>query len=171
MKYVATVFFLSFFTLSHAQNAPDSIPAWFAEHMQQMVGTWETDNANYLNEHETWDAYGIIWEYGIGEMSINGRLYGIKDGERSGDFWEFKTFWNPEDGKVYAYRFGGNGTVGKGEMAEEKMLQIFYNPDGTAYKVGHKAWFDDQGNHHTQSYNVSDVGDWEKRRYYVWKKK
>lgn len=171
MKLLFTSAFVLIINFSFGQNSPQQIPEWFKTHMEEMVGTWKTDNAKYMSENETWDAYGMVWEYGIGKMSINGRLYGIEDGEKSGDFWEFKTFWNPDDGKVYAYQFGGNGTLGKGEATEDSVLQTFYYPNGQSAKVGHKAWFDEEGKHHTKSFNVTDDGKWEDRRYYVWKKR
>lgn len=170
MKLLYTSAFVLLINFSFAQNSSEQMPEWFKKHMEEMVGTWKTDNAKYMSENETWDAYGMVWEYGIGNMSINGRLYGIKDGEKSGDFWEFKTFWNPDDGKVYAYQFGGNGTFGKGVATEEQVSQTFYYPNGQSAKVGHKAWFDEEGNHHTKSFDITEQGEWKDRRYYVWEK-
>lgn len=153
-------------------------PEWLVDHMEHMTqgsGIWIADNSEYKSDQEPMDAYATEWKWGLGRKSITGRLYGIQDGKETGTYWEFRTFWNPVEEKVYAYQFGAGGAVAKGEatFTETGFLRIeqtFYNPDGTTAGVGHKSK-DLPGIHETQSFDINEKGEWVKRRFYRWKLK
>jgi len=160
---------LLFSTISIFCNAQSEMPKWFKNHMEFMVGNWKTSNDEYKSDKEPIEAFGMTWDYGIGKQSLVGSLYAYKDGEKTGNLWEFRAFYNPGDQKVYLYQFGTNGTVGMGVMEEGKMLQTFYHTDGSEHKVGHKVE-EEPGIHKTWSFNVSENGEWKGDRYYVWEK-
>ena len=145
------------------------IPEWFQKEMKIRVGTWIASNEEYKGEQEPYDSYGMEWKLGTGGNSMTGTLYGIIDGKNTVPFWEFRTFWHPVDKKVYAYQFGYGGAVGMGEMLPHRVDQVFYNPDGTVSRSGHKSE-DKDGKHIASSFNIDADGKWTPRRSYTWTK-
>jgi hypothetical protein len=104
-----------------------------------------------------------------------GRLFGLKDGKEENTFWEFRSVWHPGEKKAYAYQYGGDGTLGVGVMEHRKgnrtrSDQTFFRPDGSSDRVGHEAWFDEDGAQHTHSFDIQEDGTWKKRRFYIWKR-
>lgn len=150
------------------------IPEWVLSHWEEMTqgtGVWITDNWEYKYEQEPYDAYGLKWEYGLGNKHLKGRLYCIKEDQDVGAMWQFTEYWDPMTAKLRVIQVGGDGTVGTGDLqlTEEgkiKEKQHFVSPGGGAFVSGHEAWVEDN-QHHTQSFNIVDEM-WEKRRYYVW---
>ena len=171
MKYFHTLCFSVFLiTIASAQEMPE----WFKDHMEYIVqgsGTWIADNSAYMNDQEKTEHYATEWEYGLGNQSIKGRLYGLINGEEVGTYWEFRTFWNPVEQKAYAYQFSGFGAVGMGEMTYENGVtiidQMFYYPNGTTQGSGHKSK-DFSGYQEITSFTITKEGVWEKNRFYKW---
>lgn len=154
----------------------DSIPKWVIEHWEFLTGeggTWIADNSTYKNTSEPYEAYGMKWEWGFAQRSIKGSLYGIKDDEQAGVFWEFHSVWHPGEKKVKEYQFGSDGTLGIGELrrtGEQSLEQYmqFFAPDGSVSSTGHRVEIKN-GEQHSQSYIIRDSGEWEERRFYIWK--
>lgn len=148
-------------------------PATVLQNWEKLIGTWVADNSAFKNENDTIDAYGIEWSWGLGKQSLIGRLYGIRDGKEIATFWEFREFWHPGDGTVFATQFGVDGTYGVGPHTirpdgTSEMVQTFYNPSAkTISKVGHRSTLEGDV-HTTASFDVDDTGRWTPRRTYVW---
>lgn len=151
------------------------IPAWALEEMRGQVGRWIADNSAYRSEVEPYDAYGLEWHWGLGEKSLTGRLFGLRDGEEVGTFWEFRQFWHPGERKLTLQQFGGDGTVGIGvamplDGGELLLMQEFFAPDGTVQRVGHRS--ERRGDvNRTSSFDVTQDGGSRERRHYVWQRR
>ncbi len=151
------------------------MPAWAKAEMQRMVGTWLADNSAYQSTDEPIDAYGMEWQWGIGEQSLTGRLYGLRDGAEIGTFWEFRQFWHPGENQLLLYQFGANGTVGWGPLRqtaekENEMIQTFVGPDGHSSQVGHRTVFTSADEHVGSSFTVDADGTWTENRSYTWRR-
>ena len=152
-------------------------PAWFGEHMSFLTeggGRFVADNELHESPAEPFDAYGMEWTYGIGEMSVTGRLFGLKEGRELGTFWEFRTYFDPDSRRVRVLQFGADGTVGDGWLAPAEgseagalaAEQTFSSPDGTTREVRHES-VDADDVHTTTSFQRTD-GEWVRDRGYVW---
>ena len=151
--------------------APDWLLADWAEKTAGS-GIWITDNSEFRSEQEPFDAYGLQWEYGLGDRSLFGRLYCLREGEEVRTAWQFLIYWDPAAAVARVVQIGSDGTVGQGTIyrlddgrIEER--QLFVSPQGGSFESGHRAWTD-EGAHHTRSYSIDD-GEWTARRYYIWR--
>lgn len=156
-------------------NTSAPAPQWYLDDVDFLTrdgGRWVASNADYQGENEPMEAYVIEWEKGYAN-SMTGRLYGIVDGEPTGDFWRFRQYWHPGKGKAILEQFGLGGAVGVGTLWQDgdvnKTLQTFYAPDGSASDQGHEAHNPDGDTHVTASFDVAD-GVWKERRSYSWKR-
>lgn len=155
-----------------------TIPSWLRNHMSFLArdgGRWITDNSGYRAEGEPFDGYGIEWRWGLGELSLTGRLFGLQDGEEQGTFWEFRTVWHPGLGQAMAYQFGASGVVGEGIIehtgaGQTRMTQTFHGIDGSSFTVGHESEDAPDGTHITKSFDIQPDGSWKPRRTYVWRR-
>ena len=169
-----TLAFILFFALCQAQDQK-GVPEWFTKDMEKLVGTWVTSNAEYQSENEPFDEYGLEWKWAIGKSSMTGRLYGLKNGEEQGTFWEFRQYWDFATDKAMLVQYGWNGTIGSGNVEHEgdgktKIGQVFTTPDGVSSNTGHKAHFENE-KHVTASFNIDEKGNWTKDRSYTWERK
>ncbi|GAA4274868.1 hypothetical protein GCM10022258_41640 [Aquimarina gracilis] len=140
--------------------------------MEQSIGTWITDNAVYKNENEPFDQYGMDWQWSIGKQSITGKLYGIINGKKQGVFWEFRQYWDFDTNKGIVAQYGTDGTIGIGpivnkENYQTEMIQKFVSPNGSKTKHGHRSTLKN-GKLTTSSFDISENGNWKKRRSYIW---
>jgi len=155
--------------------APHPAPQWFLDDIDFLTrdgGRWVASNADYQSESEPMEAFVMEWKADYAN-SITGRLYGMIDGEPTQDFWRFRQYWHPGEGKAVLEQFGIGGAFGIGSLWPEdgsnKLLQTFYAPGGGAAEQGHKATNPDADTHVTTSFDV--VGDeWTERRRYTWKR-
>ena len=158
--------------LSQSALPKEVLADW--ENLTQSGGNWVADNAAYKNDNEPFEAYGLTWTWGFAKKSVNGTLYGIRDGKKTGTFYEFKMFYHPKENKTIYYQFGTDGTVGEGEVkifgAMSEILTTFYMPGGDSYKQRHEEE-KKNGQRHSQDFNLKNDGTWEKGRTYVWKLK
>lgn len=120
------------------------------------------------------EAYEIEWRWGIGQQSVVGAMYGIKEGQRTGPMWEFRQYWNPATKAVTVMQFGADGTVGGGELQsagpDSTMLeQVFHAPEGASFRFGHRGRHTPDADY-AYSFMVSEDGEWRPRRQYVWKR-
>ncbi|MEZ5916240.1 MAG: hypothetical protein R3C40_01475 [Parvularculaceae bacterium] len=69
-------------------------------------GRWIADNKVYKNDNETFDAYGIEWVSGFNGATMTGRLFGIRDGKETSNFWEFRQYWHPGRKQGVLEQFG-----------------------------------------------------------------
>jgi hypothetical protein len=149
------------------------IPPEVLANWEQLIGTWIADNTRFRSEQEPFDAYGIDWNWGQGNRSLTGRLYGLQAGRDIGTFWQFREFWHPGEAQVIAMQFGSGGVYGAGPHRIEpdgtsEMLQTFFDPSaGTVERVGHRSELRAR-EHVTRSFNVSIDGTWTPRREYTW---
>ncbi len=150
-------------------------PQWYVDDIEFLTrggGRWVADNSSYQGENEPFDAYGIEWKARYAN-SMTGRLFGIKDGVETGNFWEMFQYWDAGTGEAVVTQFGFGGAVGLGRSWREdgvnKTEQTFYAPDGSASSTGHKARNPDADSHETKSFDIID-GVWKLRRTYIWKR-
>ena len=117
-----TILLLILFCLTNLDGKAQEIPNWLIQEWSYLTtgtGIWETDNSEYKKESEPFEKYRLVWTYGLGKKSIEGKLYGIKEGENIETFWKFRTFWHPVEKKAFTEQFGGDGTYGIGELFVE----------------------------------------------------
>lgn len=115
MRLSAILIFLLSACSSSFSQIPERVKAEW-EMLASGSGTWIADNSAYKNENETADAYGVSWTYGIGKTSLNGKLFGIKDGKEMGTFWEFRMYYHPSEKKLMYQQYGWGGMLGIAEM-------------------------------------------------------
>ena len=169
MKKLGIALLLSMFTTVVSAQ----IPEWYQIEMSRLVGTWVANNNEYMNENETDNAYAITWEWGAGKTSLLGKLYGMKDGERTYEYWQFVQFWDSEQEKVRLIQISGTGVKGEGfiERVNEtktKLQQTFVTPGGKSFEEGHRTEiFPDH--EVTTSYKIKEER-WVEKRSYTWYK-
>lgn len=153
------------------------IPEWVMEDWNfQMshTGIWIADNTAYQGEEEPFDAFGMQWEWGIGQRSLKGRLFCLQAEKEVATVWEFLQYWDFETKALRMIQIGGDGTLGQGTVENQgggktKSRERFCTPAGPCFEVGHETWKKDE-DFYTQSFDIVD-GQWSKRRLYVWKQK
>lgn len=161
-----------------ADTPPEaSIPApqWYLDdiaHMTRSGGRWVASNADYMSENEPMQAYVIEWSAGYANC-MTGRLFAILDGEETGDYWRYRQYWHPGEGKIVLEQFGFGGAAGFGVVWRDgdnmKTVQTFYPPNGAPDLRGHIAYNPDEDTHVTESYAIID-GEWRLNRTYTWKR-
>lgn len=174
---VASLFLLTGITCIYGQSKDEHrMPDWLRAHMEFLArddGYWVTENSNYKSENEPSDAYSLEWRWGIGKQSLIGRLSGLQDGREIGTFWEYRLVWHPGEKQAILYQFGRDGTFGYGPLHQHdaetnELEQTFFNTDGSSWTGRHHTK-DSGDEHHTTSFVLRD-GNWEKNRYYVWRR-
>ncbi len=168
MKYVPAFFFL--FITSHI--AFSQTPKWFTDQIKVMEGVWLADNSEYMNEQETDDTYGLEWKPGVGGTSLMGELFGLKDGKKTGSYWQFFQYYDEGEDAIIVIQVSPWGTSGRGKLIKNgdnktKLDQVFSNSDGTSYRVGHTTEFF-EGYEISISYDINSAGEWIKSRTYKW---
>jgi len=172
-----TVVFIQFCITATAQSTQDPIPVkvrLYWETLTKDSGYWVADNKSYNNSNEPFDAYGLIWILGLANNSVNGTLYAIRNGKKAGRLFEYKMFYHPSKKRVIIEQFGTDGTYGIGELVidadfKTDLIQDFTNPTGIGYKTRHIEEIKNE-DRYSQSYNQKPNGDWEKSRFYIWKR-
>jgi hypothetical protein len=156
---------------------PISPPQWYLDDIRNLAadgGRWIADNSAYMNEQEPYEAYGVEWVSGFDGATMSGRLFGVKDGKETVNFWEFRQYWRPDIKQAVVEQFGWGGAVGIGTLAADgegtTSDQTFYNSDGSATRTGHKSSYPDNNTHVTDSFDIVD-GKWNPRRSYTWIRK
>lgn len=158
-----------------ASETATPAPQWYLDDIAFLTrdgGRWAADNSQYQGDDDPFDAYVIEWKAGYA-YSMSGRLFGLKDGEETGDFWEMFQYWDPGKGEAVVTQFGFGKAVGLGRAWVEDGVsmseQRFYAPDGSISGIGHKARNPDANTHVTESFDIVD-GAWKPRRTYTWKR-
>ncbi len=163
--------------VERALEAPPAVPApqWFLEDVSFLTregGRWIASNADYKSDMEPYDAYGLEWKLGFAN-SMTGRLYGVQNGEETGDFWQFRQYWHPGKGEAVLEQFGAGGAIGVGALKHasgvNQMVQTFYAPDGGVSETAHASHNPDADTHVTESFDIVD-GERKPRRVYTWKR-
>ncbi len=159
------------------QETSHPIPAWFKQHIAESVrgtGTWITDNSEYQSPQERAEAYGLRWQTGLGGLSLKGDLYGIQAAQAGQVYWEFRSYWDPLEGKAMVHQYGADGTLGVGSLAQlkngqEELLQVFVRPGSAPRKSRHLSWFEGEQKL-TQSFRWEHDA-WVPERIYAWDRK
>lgn len=169
-----TAFLSLLLLLSAAHPAYTQIPDWYKTELERLAGTWLTDNSEYMSEQETDDTYGLEWKWGAGNNNLLGELFGMRDGKRTGTYWQFFQYWDSQENTAIVIQVSPEGTIGKGTLNLEgkdktKLVQTFTNPDGSGFKYGHITQIFD-GHQISTSYNVSENDGWTLSKTYKWVK-
>jgi hypothetical protein len=149
-------------------------PQWLSSYYEfftKGTGCWLASNANYVNENEPSDAYKVVWTSAIGGNGKKGRLYGLENGIKTPDFWEFRIYWNGASQQLETQQFGHGGVVGEGFLTQESatryiQIQDFSLPAGQAWRDKHTIELVGE-THVTTSYDW-DGKEWQKSRSYTW---
>jgi hypothetical protein len=158
-----------------AADAVVEMPDWLKNDMTRLVAAgdrWITDNGAYRSVNEPADAYGLEWQWGLGNQSVTGRLFGLASGREIGTYWQFRIYWHAGRREAVALQWGVDGTVGEGTSRqtgngdEIEMIQTFTGPDGSSSRTRHLATTTETV-HDTRSFDFAD-GQWKPRRNYVW---
>jgi len=152
-------------------------PEWFVKHLKTMTesnGRWIANNDAHRSDSEPFDAYGMAWRWGIGKKSATSRLFVVRGGEDLGTLWEHRTAWHPGENKAISHAFGSDGSYGVGTLEpvnehEIKVVEQFFDPNGSTYSTGHRVIDLGNGEIKMQSFGITPDGRWEPRRTYVWK--
>jgi len=155
-------------------ETPTAAPEWFIREIATLTagsGRWIADNSEYKSEQEPFEAYGTEWVASFDGTTMTGRLFGIKDGKETVNFWEFRQYWHPGRGEAVVEQFGWGGTVGVGtawkDGDETRSDQSFFTPGGGVSRTGHVSRFSDDDTHVTESFDIAD-DVWTARRSYTW---
>ncbi len=149
-----------------------ALPDWLKKEMENQVGTWKASNAQYHSATEPFTEFVVEWNWGIGNHSLDGRLYGLIDGEPTDDFWVFKQFWDSEKNQARLLQFGYGGRVGDGFLrpigqGQIETIQVFSAPNIKPFEERHLNLLTPDGLL-TTSFNKSEQGEWQGRRSYTW---
>ncbi len=148
------------------------IPDWFIEDLNNHIGIWKTDNSSYKSTDEAIDAYGIEWSWGIDQKSIVGHLYGFQNAAKTADFWQFRYYWDPADGKAIIVQYGYGGVLGKGLVkplgnGTSESIQTFFSPGQPSRKIKHEETLTGDIQIST-SFRLDENEEWIKDRHYTW---
>jgi hypothetical protein len=163
-------------TPSQAQPA-HTMPEWWIAHVDFISrdgGLWVAPNpANEDDDANQPDAFAMHWRAENGDHVLVGRLYGLEDGQETQTFWTFREFWHPGERKAYLHQWGGDGIYGVGEVTMQgnrsELVQIFWLPDGRAWRDGHRT-LEDGDTYVTDQFLIDDAGTWTPNGGYVWRR-
>lgn len=149
-----------------------TVPNWFMNCNAELQGVWITDNLEYFSEEEPFVKYIVEWQYGIGNQSLTGKLFGQDRNGRKTVFWEYRQYWDNETGEAVLLQFGTNNIIGEGSLhykAEGKYesIQVFTLSDGRNWIEKHESSLSGDSMV-TVSYEKSSEEDWKKKRTYLW---
>ena len=157
-----------------AQQA--GIPEWFTREMERDIGSWVTDNAAYHSENEPMDHYVVDYYWDNYRVSIRGELYGLIDGKKTRNFWEFHKYWDFKTQAPILFQIAADGSTGAGpfqyneDHSENSLVQDFAWSDGSVVKMGHKTIVFDEISHVDSTYTIGEDGVWAFNRTYRWDK-
>jgi len=157
-------------------DEPKTIPQWFMKDLENNIGRWIADNSKHKSEKEPSTSYGIEWKWGIGKTSIIGRLFGVVDGKETGDFWQFRQYWDNVKGEGIIVQFGHGGVMGIGNVKQveniedtTQTVQTFSLTDGRTWEQKHILKMEKTQFVGT-SYDKDKDNNWVKSRSYTWLK-
>lgn len=168
------ILLMSLIALNSNAQVTESVPPWFKQNMEQSIGVWIADNGTYKSKDEPFESYVMEWQWGVGKASIVGKLYALMDGQKTGNFWEFRQYWDLENKQGIVVQYGSNGVIGSGPMTLDSdegttLDQWFVNPDGSKVRHGHRSKLE-ENSLVTTSFDIDASGKWTKRRSYTWRK-
>lgn len=160
-----------------AESARADPPAWWPAHVEFMTrggGTWETPAPAPANGAQAPDAYGMQWKPVNDGAGLVGRLYGVRAGRETDEYWTFREFYHPGRGVVIIEQWGGSGVYGLGETTAPSANrgetdQTFWLPDGRAWREGHRT-IEDGERYHTEVFDIDADGTWTRRDGNVWQR-
>lgn len=133
---------VTFFLSLSLNELLGQLPFWVKEEFERLEGTWITDNSEFVSDTETDDHYAVEWSMGVGNQSMTGILYGLRDNRMTHEYWQFFQFWDPARQAVRVIQVAVFGAVGDGYMMPSDsstflVEQIFVNPDQSQYQQDH----------------------------------
>lgn len=151
-------------------------PDWWGEHVRFMSadgGTWVTPNAKAEKPDDP-DAYAMTWTAASAGRLLNGRLYGLKDGREVAEYWTFKEFYHPGEGRVVVQQWSSWGVYGEGETTcpapnRGQLDQTFWLADGRHWREGHRT-LENGDEYVTEVYDIDADGKWSLRDSNTWKR-
>lgn len=153
---------------------PKGIPIWYVKHLQQEIGLWVADNSAHFNDNEPYISYGIEWKKGVDNTSITGELFGINALGNRELFWQLRQYWDNEQEVAVFNQFGRGGMQGKGTLERVdknrfEVIQQFSIPNGYSWKEKHENTISSNQLIST-SFDITEDGNWNKKRTMIWEK-
>lgn len=165
---------------SVAPHANDAIsapaPQWWRDHVAFITrdgGIWVSPNPPGASDQSQPDAFAMEWRAAYGDHLLIGRLYGLRNGQEIAEYWSFREFWHPGEGRAVLQQWGGPGVYGAGESRWENGAgvteQTFWLPDGRSWREGHRNR--ERGDEYeTHAFDIDDAGNWISKDPRVWRR-
>lgn len=164
---------------SGAAPAPESAgpPDWWADHVRFISGdggTWVTPNSKATDDPDAPDAFAMTWVAASEGRLLIGRLFGLKNGREVAEYWTFREFWHPGEGRVVAQQWSSWGAYGEGEATSPEpnrgqLDQTFWLADGRSWREGHRTLA--SGDEYvTDVFDIDAKGNWSPRDRNVWQR-
>ena len=159
------------------EPAANTLPGWWVEHVEFISGdggTWVAPNPPGADDPGIPDAFGMEWRVSNAQHVLTGRLYGIEGGVPQTEYWTFREFYHPGEKRVVIEQWGGPGIYGVGETTSPEsgkghVEMTFWLPDGRSWREGHQN-IENGDEYVTDSYDISDDGNWTQNGHYVWRR-
>lgn len=129
-------------------------------------GKWQS--TNYVDQYDAWE---MMFTWGLGKKSVNASLYAVKDGKNLGKLWDYKMFYHPESKEVILEQWGSDGGYGVGTLVlkgngESENISAFHFPGGSM-KIKHVQRM--EGDTKYSDVFIQDQnGQWQLDREYTW---
>lgn len=158
-----------------ARAAP---PGWWAGHVDYISregGTWVTPNPAAAGDPAAPDSFGMTWTATNDGYGLSGRLYGLKDGREVAEFWTFREFYHPGDGRIIFEQWGGPGAYGLGETVMTgpgafRIDQTFWLADGRNWRERHEA-AEGPGGYETRVFDIGAKGELTVQGLSLWRRR
>ncbi len=152
------------------------LPAWWVDHVEFISrggGRWLTPNPPGEHDPNVPDAFGMEWRAASNGYLLIGRLYGVENGVEATEYWTFREFWHPGEGRAIVQQWGESGAYGVGESRWENgeglLEQTFWLPDGRSWRTGHRN--QEMGDEYlTLSFDIDAEHNWTLEDRRVWRR-
>lgn len=136
-------------------------------------GVMITSNAAYASEDRGQTHYGQHYEAVPGGLDARGCLWGERDGEILGVYWNYFMGWDPAAEQGFFYQSstrGGRAGFGHGGPLGEDghWLEQRFNGPGTAPFSRHESQWFATDSVMTRSFSAEIEGEWTLQRTYTW---
>ncbi|NNC83593.1 MAG: hypothetical protein HKN79_08445 [Flavobacteriales bacterium] len=165
--------FLPLFLLG--QEDPQDMHSRYLNENMMQSGMWVADNSEFKSKKEPYDQYVIEWRQSPLGNSLIGEMYGMIDGVRADNVWDFQKYWDPANQTAMLLQIGATGLTGHApirylEDGKTEIVMEFTGPDGSGFTMGHRSHYPDPLTDVSDSFIITADGTWTPGRSYTWKK-
>ncbi len=153
-------------------QAPTPKDAFVANLATMTDGAWIASNSEYSEDDGGIESYGIKLDLAPGGLAAVGCLWGEREGQVVGVFWQFFQAWDPVAEKGLIYQSGPSGAIAVGYLDpsgedDPELVQTMVAPDGTRTRIAHRERWTDANTRVGGSLDWED-GGWVPGRTYTW---